>query len=213
LRKIRKAALAERDRFRSAVKRGFYLYEKLSKAKIEEQPGKHRGLRAPDQRDLAQFIFLDVAAQWEAFCVSVFALELKKLYRVGDSVAERMMSNVDGGRIQGYADPDRLVDRAEALFAASSPWVSLKNDLGAPVINYLTYAQTVRNFIAHAGIGKGRERFHDLLAALNIPKGVRKGLSAGRLLLDYKDSTGKPWFRALLDNYVVVADYVASKLR
>lgn len=207
-----KAALRERDVFRKAIKRAFDLYRKLSKAKIEETPTRRRGLRAPDQRDLAQFIFLDVASQWEAFCVSLFALELKKMYQVRDDVAERMMGSVDGGRIQGYADPDRIVERARVILGQTSPWVKLERKMGRPVVNFLTYSQTIRNFIAHAGIGRGREKFHDLLATLSIPTKSRKGLSAGRLLLDYKDSTGTIWFEALLNNYDAVADFIATNL-
>lgn len=207
-----KAVLRERDAFKKAIARAFSLYSKLSKAKVEERPNRTRGLRAPDQRDIAQFIFLDVATQWEAFCVSVFALELKKLYHVRDEVVERMMGSVDGGRIQGYADPDRIVERARVMLGASSPWVKLERELGRPVLNYLTYSQTIRNFIAHAGIGRGRDKFHNLLASLSIPMHSRKGLSAGRLLLDYTDSTGTIWFKVLLDNYSTVADFVARNI-
>ena len=139
-----KAVWRERDTFGKAIKRVFDLYKKLSKAKIEEKPGRLRGLRAPDQRDLAQFLFLDVAAQWEAFCVSVFALELKKLYHVRDEVAERMMGSVDGVRIQGYADPDKIIERAKVMLGTTSPWVSLERELGLHVVNYLTHGQTIR---------------------------------------------------------------------
>jgi len=206
-----KAILRERDSFKKAVERAFSLYTKLSQAQVEEN-SHLRGLRHPDQRDIAQFIFLDVATQWEAFCVSVFALELKKSYRVRDAVAERMMGSVDGGRIQGYADPDRIVERAKVILGASSPWVKLERELGSQVINYLKYGQTIRNFIAHAGIGRGRDKFHELLVQLSISKHDRKGLSAGRLLLNYTDSRGTPWFRVLLDNYVKVADFVARNI-
>lgn len=207
-----KAVLRERDAFKKAVARAFSLNSKLSGAKVEERPGYQRGLRAPDQRDIAQFIFLDVASQWEAFCVSVFALELKKLYHVHDEVAERMMGSIDGVRIEGYADPDRIAERARVMLGVSSPWANLEQQLGRPAVNYLKYGQTIRNFIAHAGIGRGRTKFHNLLSTLNIPQHSRQGLSAGRLLLDYTDSTRTPWFKALLDNYTAVADFVASNI-
>ncbi len=212
---VRKAANREKAHFEKAVKRAFELYGKLSKAKVPEGPAQRlRGLRAPDQRDLAQFIFLDVAAQWEAFCVSIFAIEVKKRYRVRNyAVVERIMGTVDGARPQGYADPARIVNRATVLFGSTSPWTKFAHALGSPVVNYLNYGQIIRNFIAHAGIGKGRENFHGLLAQLNIPIGVRKGLSAGRLLLDYRDSSGDKWFEALLNNYLAVARYIANNLR
>ena len=123
------------------------------------------------------------------------------------------MSNVDGGAVQGYSVPDRLVKRAEIFLGQTSPWIRISNQLGQQVLDYLKYAHTIRNFIAHAGVGKGRDEFHKLLQRLAIPKSHRKGLGAGRLLLDYKDSTGVIWFKSLLENYVKVADYIATNLR
>jgi len=97
-----------------------------------------RGPRAPDTRDIAQFMFFDVVSQWEAFCTSVFELQLKKLYGVKPDVATRMMTNVDGhGLIMGYGNPKQIKDRAKALLGKSSPWVNLQQDLGPRVYQYL----------------------------------------------------------------------------
>ena len=197
----------------SAVDRAFDLFEKLSKAKVGH-PGKEGHLRAPDQRDLAEYIFFEVAARWEAFCINTFALELRKLYRVRDSdVVERMMTRVDGGvPVSGFSDPRRLIERAEVFLGKTSPWVRLPTIAGHQTIDYLDYARIIRNFIAHAGTSKSRNEFHRLLDRINMPREHRRGLSAGRLLLDYKATEGVTWFEALLGNYGAVGNYIGFEL-
>lgn len=59
---------------------------------------KYRGVGNPEKRDIAQFLFLDVASRWEAFCTSVFELELKRRYNVQPNVALRIMGDVGGRR-------------------------------------------------------------------------------------------------------------------
>ena len=171
-------------------------------------------LEPPDTRDMAQLLFFDVATQWEAFCTSVFELELKKLYHVRQDIAARLMTDVDGRQVaSGYAHPEIIATRAMALLGKNSLWVSLKSRLGDQAYDYLFHSYRIRNFIAHAGVGKGRSDFHKILDHFAIPKRERKGLSAGRLLLDYTDVKGKSWFNALLDNYLLVADYIVKKIR
>lgn len=149
--------------FHVALNRAIQLHGKLLKAQVQEPSGRTRGLRAPDQRDITQFIFLDIAAQWEDFSVTSFAIELKHTYPAPNRVIERFMTSVDGGRMQGYADPHVILRRAENLLSESSPWRTLGRDLGQQAIDYLDYALTVRNFIAHAGAGRGLTKFHALI--------------------------------------------------
>jgi len=213
LKTIRKAVRKEHKDFTSAVLRARQLYGRISNGWLLVGT-KFRALRNPDKRDIAQFLFFDVASQWEAFSTSIFELELKRRYGVRPDVALRVMSDVDGrGFISGYARPDTIRERAEVLLSKNSPWVNLRNALGEQVYKYLFYSYRIRNFIAHAGVGKGKNDFHKLLDELAIPKSERQGLSAGRLLLEYRDSKGKIWFDALLDNYLVAADFIRRNTR
>lgn len=176
--------------------------------------GSLRGLRNPDKRDIGQLLFFDVASQWEAFSTAVFELEIKKLYHVHRKVASRMMSSVDeGAQVSGYAHPELIEKRAKAFLAKTSPWANLRTDLGQQTYDYLFSSYRIRNFIAHAGLGKGREDFRKVVTNAGVPTRQRKGLSAGRFLLEYSPrGTNTNWFSTLLSNYERVADYVLKKL-
>ena len=175
--------------------------------------GHSRGPRAPDKRDIAQMIFFEVAAQWESFCTTAFELEVKQRYSVLRPVARHIMSDIDRTELSGYGSPDKLVERAENLLSKGSPLANFKTKLHPWTYDYLFYAYRIRNFIAHAGVGKGQEDFRKVLGALGINGRTRMGLSAGRFLLDYRDQNNTRWFEALLLNYKEVADYVLSKAR
>jgi hypothetical protein len=175
--------------------------------------------RAPDLRNVAELLFFGVASHWEAFCTSVFELEVKQRYRVHQKVALSIMNNVDdawrkgGGQVSGYAHPGNLTKRANSLLSVRSPFVTFKARLGPSTITYLWHSYKIRNYIAHSGMGKGRKEWKDLLRGLGIPSQQRKGMSAGRLLLDYP--TGRPdkWFERLLFNYETIADYILDRSR
>ena len=89
MKKIKHAVKREHKEFVSAVMRARQLFDWISKGQLYVD-GNYRGVGNPERRDIAQFLFLDVASQWEAFCTSVFELELKRRYNVQPNVALRI---------------------------------------------------------------------------------------------------------------------------
>lgn len=77
----------------------------------------------------------------------------------------------------------------------------------------MVYGYRIRNYIAHAGAGKGGEDFKKVLTDMHIPDSERVFMSAGRLLLDYP--SGNPvterLFQLLLTNYHNISKYVLDK--
>ena len=220
LKSIKASVRKEFDEMIRAISRANLLYNEITQGKLMIS-GRPRGPRAPDSRNVAELLFFGVASQWESFCTSVFELELKQRYRVHQRVALSIMSSVpvDADQpverfpISGYGNPYILTDRAEFLLSVRSPWVTFRNTLGNQSFQYLVFRYRIRNYIAHAGAGKGGEDFKKVLNQLHVPAAERVFMSAGRLLLDYP--SGNPiterLFQLLLTNYQDVSRHVLDQ--
>ena len=220
MKSIRGAVAAEHNELSRAISRGNLLYDEISRGQLMIN-GKLRGPRAPDSRNIAELLFFGVASHWEAFCTAVFELELKQRYSVHQRVALSIMSSVpldtdqpiDRFPISGYGNPFLLTKRAEFLLSVRSPWVTFQTVLGPQSFQYLTFGYRIRNYIAHAGAGKGGEDFQKVLNDMHIAQTDRVFMSAGRLLLDYPSANpaSNRLFHLLLSNYQQVADHVLSE--
>lgn len=187
------------------------MYKQISEGKIKIGASLSSP-RHPDKRYIAALVFFDMACQWEAFCTNAFELELKQRYRVHHKVALSIMSSIGRTDASGYAEPKTMVERAESMLSVNSPWARLETDLGSQSLTLLKHAYRIRNYIAHAAMGRGGKDFRALVSELHIPARQRKGLSAGRLLLDYGTAPGTHLFEELPSNYLAVATYVVGKL-
>lgn len=195
-----------------SVNRAFQLYDETCRRGAKWMiDGDERGPRAPDKRDIAEMLFFEVAAQWEAFSTAAFEEEVKQRYRVKRITARHIMGHIDNESVRGYGSPKRLVDRAQAMLSESSPLVTFQANV-PQAYDRLFHSYRIRNYLAHTGMGGGRDGFLDVLNALNVPVAQRRWMSVGRLLLDHRIG-GVPLFYVLLRNYVAVADYVLSRTR
>ncbi|MFO6419160.1 hypothetical protein ACLBKS_03040 [Hylemonella sp. W303a] len=143
-------------------------------------------LVVPDSRDVAQFIFFEVAAQFEDFAKTMFQMEVRSKLRVTAKRSCFVMGDLDGGLNNklGWGSPKLLRERGSNLFGPDSFFGDLMHEVGEPTYKALMSAHTVRNRIAHSG-GTAQERFVKLLESDGIASAERQGLSVGRYLREY----------------------------
>ena len=169
-------------------------------------PGFRRLINA-DRRDVATFIFFEVAAHYESFCHDAFTLEVRKKFAVEPGRAQYLLGSADKGaaNIMGWGAPDVIVGRAQNLFGRKGFFSSLELAVGNVVYQRLGYAHKVRNRIAHSG-GSAMRAYRAILGGLGIPASARKGLGVGRLLMDYpaNAATNDRWFARFLAAYAAV---------
>lgn len=170
-------------------------------------------LMNPDRRDAAAFIFFEVAAQYENFCCEAMKIEVRKKFSVEPKRAVNIMGSSDKGLagVMGWAAPNIIQSRAQNLLGKSGFFGRFEKILGKQVYDRLSYAHKVRNRIAHGG-AKAVSEYNKILQLLGVPAGSRKGLSVGRLLMDYPNASavGDRWFDRFLAAYLkVVEEYDA----
>lgn len=143
-------------------------------------------LAVPDARDVAQFIFFEVAAQFEDFAKTMFQMEVRAKLRVTAKRSGFVMGDLDNGLNNklGWGSPKLLRERGGNLFGPNSFFGNLINKVGEPAYKTLMSAHAVRNRIAHSG-GTAQERFVRLLESDGIAPAERQGLSVGRYLREY----------------------------
>lgn len=175
--------------------------------------GGYSPLMNPDRRDIAAFIFFEVAAQYENFCCEALKIEVRKKFSVEPKRAVNIMGSSDKGLsgVMGWASPSVVQNRAQNLFGKTGFFGRFEAILGKSTYDTLSHAHKVRNRIAHAG-PKAISDYNKILAQLGVPTGARSGLSVGRLLMDYPNTTpvGDRWFNRFLAAYLkVINDYDA----
>lgn len=143
-------------------------------------------LAVPDTRDVAQFIFFEVAAQFEDFAKTMFQMEVRAKLRVTVKRSSFVMGDLDNGLNNklGWGNPKLLRERGHNLFGPRSFFGDLVNHVGENSYKTLMSAHTVRNRIAHSG-GTAQERFVKLLESDGIAPAERQGMSVGRYLREY----------------------------
>lgn len=155
-------------------------------------------LQNPDTRDAAQFIFFEVAAQFEDFAKKMFQAEVRSKLKVTVDQCCYIMGDIDRGLDSklGWGSPTLLRARGTNLLGKTSYFSTIHSTLGTATFNELVAAHTVRNRIAHSG-GQAQSRFVRHLVGLGIPAAQRMGMSCGRFLRDYpaaSPAAGKYFF-------------------
>lgn len=165
-----------RDLYRKIVLHGYTGHSTATSAKLNN----------PDTRDVAQFIFFEVAAKFEDFAKQMFQFEVRSRLQVTAKRSVYIMGDLDNGLNNklGWGSPQRLKERGKNLFGSESFFGALVANLGNSTYEALVSAHTVRNRIAHDG-GAASGKFVSLLEDGGIPKNERQGMSVGRYLCDY----------------------------
>lgn len=201
-------------RFTNDVERGLTLYNTLVSNGYTAAPDSDTAtpLRQPDRRDVAQFIFFEIAAKYEAFARDMFQFEVR--IRLVDSLSrtEFIMGSVDRGLqgVMGWASPKQLSERAEHLFGKKGFLAKLRQHVGDTTYQRLSMAHKVRNHIAHSGTAA----YRNALGSMGIPKSARKGCGPGRALIDYPVSASDDdrWFHRFCEAYTEFATTADRKL-
>lgn len=198
------------ERFRGDLARAETLYERIAiRGGRRNADGSFSALRQPDRRDAAQFIFFEVAAQFEGFCCDAFMIEVRHRMKVQPQRAKFIMGTIDKGLggVMGWGAPKQLQSRARNLYGQVGFFARLEARLGNVTYLNLINAHKIRNRVAHSG-GNASKDFNAILAQLQVPIGSRKGLSVGRLLLDYPTTAAATdrWFYRLLASYRSLVD-------
>jgi len=192
---------------KASIKRANDLYSRIALNGGSLNGGAYFPLMNPDRRDAAAFIFFEVAAQFENFCCEAFKIEVRKKFSVEPKRAVNIMGSSDKGLagVMGWASPNMLQNRAQNLFGKNGFFGRLEKLIGKPTYDSLAHAHKVRNRIAHGG-PKAVSDYNKILAQLGVPVGSRKGLSVGRLLMDYPHGSvlGSRNFDKFLAAYEVV---------
>ena len=173
-------------------------------------------LRQTDKRDAAQFIFFEIAAKYEAFVVEAFEIEVRKCVGVSAVRVPYVIGNIDRGLtgVMGWGTPETVRDRGRNLFGKTGFFARLESKIGQQTYQRLGYAHTVRNRIAHDS-GNAVTKYRKALSSLGVPPTSRKGLSVGRLLLEYPKaaSADDRWFYRFLASYEQVVNKFNSSVR
>lgn len=193
------------ERFRSESARAKTLYERMVISGMTRNgAGDPVSLLQVDRRDAAQFIFFEVAAKFEAFVVDAFEIEVRVKFDVQPQKAAYIMGHVERGLqgVMGWAVPSAIRDRARNLHGRTGFFARLDSVLDNTTYQRLGYAHKVRNRIAHAS-GNAVSQYRGILGNLSVPVGSRKGLSPGRLLVEYPAGAAVDdrWFHRFVNAY------------
>lgn len=176
------------QRFQADLDRAVSLFNVLilNGATCCKTGGDYAPLMQVDRRDIAESIFFEAAAKFEAFAYFCFQYEVCKRFRASASKAAFLMGTPDRGTegTFGWASPERLRQRGLNLFGVSSFFGRLNVRLNKSTREDLTLAHLLRNRVGHDG-NQARKKLETHLNRLHVPKNSRKGLSVGRLLLEY----------------------------
>lgn len=198
-------------RFHGSIQRALQLHVRVVDRGYWQDNLTRRRLQVPDQRDITQFLFFEVAALWEQFCLDCFILAARNRFGGGYEKAERICGSIDQGveRIGSWANPSILRDRARVLFGRRHCMSRLNTEPSPVHYQRLTQALVVRDRIAHPGGERSGNAFRDILTPMQVPQAGRQGINPGRLLLDYP-STAPPasrWFHRFLVSYREVSQH------
>lgn len=193
------------NRFQGQLARGRQMHETIVRNGMRRNAGADpTNLMNHDKRDAAQFIFFEVAAQFEDFVCEAFKMEVRQRLSVSPKRAEFIMGSADRGLegVMGWGAPKTVRDRAMHLFGQNGFFARIIDHLGQADYDRLIHAHVVRNRIAHSG-KKARTAFAGALGQLHVPAAQRQGLSVGRLLTEYPSAVpaNDRWFHRFLVSY------------
>lgn len=188
------------DHFLQDIERAEQLFTMLVQNGGYKNGGKWHKLRQPERRDLAEGIFFEAAAKFEAFARFSFHYAATRHFDVNKPRAEFIIGHIDSGtkRTMGWADPKVLADRGLRLFGVTGFYGRFNVRLSSQVRKKLKWAHLIRNRIAHDS--SASKDFKQLVADLGVPARARGYMSIGRLLMDYP-TTGERLFFQLLNAY------------
>jgi hypothetical protein len=217
----KKVSGAAVDEFLVATKRAKDLYERIVKNGYAlKDPGGStadpKPLSNPDRRDLAEYIFFEVAAKFEQFAKRTLVLEVQKTMGVNRTRAEHMVGSSEdglGNHMGGWAHVSKMKSRATGLLGKNSTYAKVETLLKNPAAQHLQMAVVIRNRIGH---GKGNDAFTKMLgkAPVSLTPAQRKGLSPGRFLVEYPKAAAAndKWFPVLLRTYETWAELVRKRI-
>lgn len=217
----KKVSGAAVDEFLVATKRAKDLYERIVKNGYAlKDPGgataAPKPLSNPDRRDLAEYIFFEVAAKFEQFAKRTLVLEVQKTVGVNRTRAEHMVGSSEdglGNHMGGWAHVSKMKSRATGLLGKNSTYAKVETLLKNPAAQHLQMAVVIRNRIGH---GKGNDAFTKMLgkAPVSLTAAQRKGLSPGRFLVEYPKAAAAndKWFPVLLRTYEAWAEIVRKRI-
>ncbi|WP_043585091.1 hypothetical protein [Geminisphaera colitermitum] len=191
--------------FREALQRARALSESLVQhGRYEKVAGVTTMIPPTDRREIIAFIFLEVSAKFESFAYLAFQYDVCRWYKITTTRSEFVVGNADRGTkgIFGWAIPERLAIRGKNLLTKESLFGDLRKALGDILFETLTVAHELRNRVAHDP-ATASTSISKLAASLGVPSTEMKGLSVGRLLLEYPKgcSLADSYFHILLDAY------------
>lgn len=193
--------------FLAAAKRARDLHERLVKNghAVKCAGAMPKPLSQPDRRDIVEHLFFEVAAKFEQFAKRTLVLEVQKSLGVNKTRAEHMVGSSSDGiplGMGGWAHIDKMKSRGTGLLGTTSVYAKADHHLKNPHAQYLQMAVIIRNRIAH---GAGSREFTKMLAKAPVQatSAQRKGLSPGKLLLEYPKGSAQndKWFFRLIDSY------------
>jgi hypothetical protein len=120
-------------RFQGQLSRGRQMYETIVRNGMRKNAGANpTNLMNHDKRDAAQFIFFEVAAQFEDFVCEAFKMEVRHSLDVSPKRAEYIMGNADRGlaRVMGWGVPKVVRDRGKHLFGQTGCFARIIDHLG-----------------------------------------------------------------------------------
>lgn len=206
----------EHDTFVASINRARELYRQIvTHGYTGPGPDAVQRINQPARRDVAQFIFFEVAAKFEDHAKAMFQIEVRARLQVTATRSAYVMGDLDSGmeNKMGWGSPKRLKERGESLFGDGAFFGDLVDNLGHTTYKALTSAHTTRNRIAHDG-GSALKNFVKLLDGDGIPVNERQGMSVGRYLMDYPTNavpTNRNFFR-FLTAYETFADKALEAL-
>lgn len=193
----------------NAISRANVLYDRIALNGAVRNGANYSPLMNPDRRDIATFIFFEVAARYEAFCCDAFRIEVRRKFSVEPGRADNLMGSADRGLagVMGWAAPHVVQARAQNLIGKRGFFGRFATIVAQPTYDVLTHAHKVRNRVAHSG-SKAVSEYNRILGQLGVPAASRKGLSVGRLLMDYPlgSAVGDRWFNRFVAAYERVVD-------
>jgi hypothetical protein len=205
-------------RIRTDIQRAKDLYSIIALHGMRYNPTSNRShkLRQIDKRDAAQFIFFEIAAKYETFVLEAFDIEVRSRLGVSAMRVEYVIGNLDRGLqgVMGWGTPSVVVKRARNLFGTVGYFAKFEDVVGNTTYQRLGYAHKVRNRVAH-GSGSAVTEYRNVLGSLSVPAQSRKGLSVGRLLLEYphKVAGSDRWFYRFVAAYSRVVETFNRSVR
>ncbi len=184
--------------FRKAVGRAEWLRDAVAIAgyTLASKPGQPKKvvaskLSAPDKRDIAQFVFFEVAVQFEVLARYLFEVEVRSEHSLLQKDAQLKIKLADDAakRIHQWGVPRALQARGRDL-AVTKMHAQLQIHLGQVHYEALAMAHRLRNRIAHGPKNKHFAAVMNWAKVPQVPATKRQGCSPGALLLHYPQGKG-----------------------